>query len=322
MVSDAACARAHAEVDARTTERVDSALDVSTRHVRIGLLLADYMDKIEWMQDLTDKWGSHDTWFRDFFCVNVPDAYYNTPTSRVHVSITHFDCWSQQLPTTEDLADLDCCIITGSRNAAYETHPWILHLAEWIRTHHTKTKLIGFCFGHQIINQALGGSVTVNPQGIEEGTATISLAPAFHRIFKTEKLAMRLCLGHQDYVETPIPSGEVLGSTDRCAVQGVSYGETVLTFQPHPEILAGAMIDMLDRRWENLAKSKEMYTNGEVMSADTYAALRDDLSDAVDRGVDDLWVGAKILGWIMDDVEGDEVLMQRRARIEASKGEK
>ncbi|KAJ3341349.1 hypothetical protein HDU93_004985 [Gonapodya sp. JEL0774] len=290
--------------------RTDSALDVA-RHVRIGLLLADYMDALDWMQDLAEKWGSHDkcafdrtqvvteyvssvghTRFQDFFSINVPNTYYNTPTSKVEVTITHFDCWKEDLPTESDLKTLDCCIVTGS---------------------------------------TLGGNVILNPLGIEEGTAVVNLTPAFHRIFKTDRKQMRLCLGHQDVVEKAIPGGEVLGYTDKCAVQGVVYGDTVLTFQvgiygasnrsvrrlnkPHPEILAGSMMDFLDRRWENLAKSQEMYTGGEIMQEATYIALKDDLTDAQQNGVDDMWVGAKILGWIMGEIESDEELEKRRLVI-------
>ena len=51
-------------------------------------------------------------------------------------------------------------LITGSRHGEYEDHKWLDPLRQFIRLiHNEKLQLVGICFGHQIIAQALGGVV-------------------------------------------------------------------------------------------------------------------------------------------------------------------
>jgi GMP synthase-like glutamine amidotransferase len=66
-------------------------------------------------------------------------------------------------------------IITGSSNSAYDDEPWIHFLSNvLVQAHQRKVKLVGVCFGHQIIAHALGGRVTLNPQGHETGVCSFT----------------------------------------------------------------------------------------------------------------------------------------------------
>ena len=59
-----------------------------------------------------------------------------------------------------DARDADGWLISGSRHGAYEDLPFIAPLETFIReVFSAKIPLIGICFGHQIIAQALGGTV-------------------------------------------------------------------------------------------------------------------------------------------------------------------
>ncbi len=67
-----------------------------------------------------------------------------------------------EFPSKEDLSTAKVIIIGGSKNSAYDINPHTLKLKQFIlNTHktHPNIKWVGLCYGHQIINLALGGSV-------------------------------------------------------------------------------------------------------------------------------------------------------------------
>jgi hypothetical protein len=61
-------------------------------------------------------------------------------------------------------------LITGSKHGVYEDHPWIPPLEQFIRdAYAAHVPVVGICFGHQIIAQALGGKVEKFPGGWSVG---------------------------------------------------------------------------------------------------------------------------------------------------------
>ena len=79
----------------------------------------------------------------------------------------------EDLPPVEDLSG---AIITGSPAMATDRAEWMNNLALWItRAVENNVPLLGVCFGHQILAQAMGGSVDYHPEGREIGTVEIKL---------------------------------------------------------------------------------------------------------------------------------------------------
>lgn len=151
----------------------------------------------------------------------------------------HFDfeiidvCNGEPLP---DVSGLDAVLITGSPAGVYEDHSWLPPLREFIRQAYAhKVKMVGICFGHQVIADALGGEVRKSEKGWGLGRHTYNVVnkPAF---LQDVGESVSLSCSHQDQVITPPVSASVILASDFAPNAGLYYeNEAALTFQPHPE---------------------------------------------------------------------------------------
>ncbi|MEM6941157.1 MAG: type 1 glutamine amidotransferase [Pseudomonadota bacterium] len=117
-------------------------------------------------------------------------------------------------------------LITGSKHGAYEDHPWISPLEHFIRDcYAAAVPMIGVCFGHQIIAQAMGGTVEKFSGGWSVGAVDYQIGDQ----------TLRLNAWHQDQVVEKPARAKVIGATDFCANAALVYDTRIWTIQPHPE---------------------------------------------------------------------------------------
>ena len=134
----------------------------------------------------------------------------------------------------------DGWLVTGSRHGTYEEHDWLAPLEDLIRQIVAAGKpLVGICFGHQIIAQALGGEVVKYPGGWSIGPQVYDFAG------RGPKTVMAW---HQDQVITPPKGAETLASSEFCAHAALLYPGQAYTVQPHPEFDAGFTQGLIDKR--------------------------------------------------------------------------
>jgi len=119
-------------------------------------------------------------------------------------------------------------------------------------------KIIGICFGQQVIARALGGECVPNQRGWEIGVYDVDLTELGQRLFQKESL--RIQQMHRDHVPSLPPNFLLLGSTPKCGIQGMllPYSDRkgleeledvhILCVQGHPEFVPGIVERVIDAR--------------------------------------------------------------------------
>ncbi|KAJ1336829.1 hypothetical protein BSLG_006932 [Batrachochytrium salamandrivorans] len=142
--------------------------------------------------------------------------------------------------------EYDAIVLSGSKYSAYEKLAWIETLKAFVKAVDAEntTKIIGICFGHQIIAEALGGQVGKNPLGWEVGFTAVQL---------TEQGRAAPLWQHKgttvlDHV-TQMPSNfQVLGTTELSHIQVMAKGATCFSVQAHPEFSSAIVQDLIGLR--------------------------------------------------------------------------
>jgi GMP synthase (glutamine-hydrolysing) len=140
----------------------------------------------------------------------------------------------------KSIHECDGWLITGSRHGAYEPHAWIPPLEDFIRkAYAANVPLVGICFGHQIMAQALGGKV-------EKFAGGWGVGPITYRTKSGQRFDLHAM--HQDQVVEKPPEAEVTASSDYCENAAFAYRGKAISFQPHPEFSSGYMRDLIEAR--------------------------------------------------------------------------
>ncbi|KAF9481783.1 class I glutamine amidotransferase-like protein, partial [Pholiota conissans] len=123
-----------------------------------------------------------------------------------------------------DPEQYDALVLTGSAANAYDDIPWINALVAYIKRvaeQYPRVRIVGICFGHQIVARALGGACVPNAGRWEIGPTRIELTDLGKKIFGADKDDMTIQQMHRDHVPSLPPSFHLLGSTALSPVQGM-----------------------------------------------------------------------------------------------------
>lgn len=206
--------------------------------MKIGILRTGHSP-----DELIDTLGNYDQMFETLLAGN--DFSYAT-----------FSVVDGEFPTGPQEAD--GWLITGSKHGAYEDHPWIPPLEELIREiQETGKPLIGVCFGHQIIAQALGGKVEKFAGGWSVGRTEYQMGDS----------TIALNAWHQDQVVSLPEDARVLASSDFCANAVLAYGDTIWTVQPHPEFGSAFIDGLIKTRGKGVVPDDQLQAASDALDA-------------------------------------------------------
>ena len=214
-----------------------------------------------------------------------------------------------------DNNEYDGYVITGSTCNAYDNDEWIVNLIDRIRIiNETNKKLLGICFGHQIISRALGGVVSRSEKGWGIGHRSIDLTKDGQEYLRDLELmyasmlsqpedsmscrpledAIILNYSHQDQVvDLPLDVLRVAGSNAHCphavlyrsspmsAASPTQGAAEILTFQGHPEFSSALMLDIITMLREHGAYVRPCPLTGAQVSSLGYEESLEEVVEAV-----------------------------------------
>ena len=204
--------------------------------IRLAILKTDYV-RTEWVPE----YGEYPDMFEAVFRKCDPSISFQT-----------FDTQLNEYPA--DLDEFDAYLITGSKSSVYDKAPWIERLVEFVRElHELRKKLIGICFGHQLVAEALGGRVEKSPKGWGVGVHThiFNELPEWH---DGEIREFNILVSHQDQVVQNAHGVKVLAGSDFCENAVCQLDDHILTFQGHPEFVPGYSRKIIEFRKEMIGE--------------------------------------------------------------------
>lgn len=155
---------------------------------------------------------------------------------------------ADRLPDSGRLAG---AIITGSHAMVTDWEPWSEALMQWTaEAARGGLPILGICYGHQLLAQALGGEVARRPQGVEIGTVAVTRTARAHvdPLFANIPERFLAQTVHWQSV-IRIPDGAtLLARSEAEQHHAFRYGDSAWGVQFHPEYSAeimGAYVDVL-----------------------------------------------------------------------------
>ena len=181
--------------------------------------------------DLADRFGSYPA----MFAALLGDGF----------EIETFDVQAGELP---DPNAHDAVLITGSPAGVYEPLPWIEPLMQFIRAARD-SRMVGICFGHQVMSEALGGHVEKSNKGWGAGLHHYNILHAEPWLDGTATIAIPA--SHQDQVVIQPPNTEVVAASDFTPYAALAWTDrAAISFQFHPEFSPGFAQALIEKRYD------------------------------------------------------------------------
>lgn len=147
-----------------------------------------------------------------------------------------------------DLKQYNALIVMGGPMDVWEEdkHPWLVSEKQAIRHAIVELKMpfLGFCLGHQLMADALGGKVSKMPKP-EVGVLDVILtAEGQQSLFLSglQKHIKTLQWHGAEVTEAPLGS-TILAESPACSIQALQYGEHAFSMQCHIELINTTVSD-------------------------------------------------------------------------------
>lgn len=174
-------------------------------------------------------------------------------------------------------AACDAYVITGSRHSVYEDHSWIGELAQFVgNAMAAGQKIVGICFGHQLIAHYFGGRTEPASVGWGVGVHGAEIVSR-ERWMDPGQEWVRMLSSHKDQVVVLPEGARRVASSAFCPNAAFAIGDVVMTWQGHPEF-GKDYVETVMRRREAL------------LGPETFSAGLASLEEDIDRALLARWI--------------------------------
>ena len=129
------------------------------------------------------KYGGYGGVFTALLKAGADALNYPGLTASSGLDLLIFDVVTAQ--SYPSLENIDAILLTGSKHNSFDDDPWILKLVEFVKQvlEQKRVRIIGVCFGHQILGRALGAKVARSDKGWEISVTAMDLTKKGQELF-------------------------------------------------------------------------------------------------------------------------------------------
>jgi GMP synthase-like glutamine amidotransferase len=139
-------------------------------------------------------------------------------------------------------------LITGSPAGVYDPLPWIAPLQEFIRAA-SEARMVGICFGHQVMAEALGGHVEKSDKGWGAGLHQYEIVR--REPWMNGETSVAAPASHQDQVVAQPPNTDVVATSSFTPYAGLAWTDRpAISFQFHPEFSPAFAKALIEKRYD------------------------------------------------------------------------
>jgi GMP synthase-like glutamine amidotransferase len=191
---------------------------MNVQNIRLGILECG-----EVRTEIREQFGTSVDWFKLYLSQTQPGTF----------DVVSYKAYLGEMPVNPE--DCDAWLLTGSVHSVLDRAAWMTSLKTFVREASKTQKIIGVCFGHQLIAEAFGGKVEKAQTGWQVGLQRYSVQ-AKPDWMMPDPDAIALVASHQDQVIIPPDGAIVVAGNESCPFGMMQIGPNILTIQLHPEM--------------------------------------------------------------------------------------
>jgi len=162
------------------------------------------------------------------------------------IKIENYQLSQGDFPATPN--ECDAYLLSGSAKSVYEEIDWLERLKTLVKEiAKTDIKMVGICFGHQILAHSLGGETRKSENGWALGPQKFIVQTDAPSWMNPEIKEPSFYFSNQDQV-LELPTGATLiAGNEQCPNGMYSIGNQIFGMQFHPEFTQEMMLERIDK---------------------------------------------------------------------------